>query len=354
MSTIAPDMETNDGAARARLEKVRGLSIIRDEPVPPRSPHRSRVIAALVALLGAQALLIAYFMVDRPGDGAAGLAAVRPADAAERVPAVAGPAVAIGEPGVKLQAQGFVVALRQATVSTRVAGIVSDLPVDVGDHVEKGEVVGILASDLAEKDLRLAERELSSLRAAVARARAGQEQADSEYRRELLLARDDYSTSARVAEKKLAKIVADTALASSLAELSVGEVRVERERSLLSNYTIRAPFSGVVIAKNSQVGELVAPMSAGGSFTRTGICTIVDMDSLMLLVDVSEKQMANVEAGQPVEFRLYSNEQASFSGRVVRVLPTADRAKGTLQVRIAIQDKDARMLPGMRASVNFM
>lgn len=354
MSTTAPDMETTDGAAKARLEKVRGLSIIRDEVAPTHTERRSRVVVALVVLLSVQALFIGYFLVDRSGGTAAGLEVARPAAAADMVATVARPTDAIGESGIKLQAQGFVVALRKATVSTRVAGIVSDLPVDVGDHVEKGQVVGILAADLAEKDLRLAEKELSSLRAAVARGRASQEHAESEYQRELLLAQNNYSTRARVAEKNLAKVVADTVLASALAELSVGEVQVERERSLLSNYTIHAPFSGVVIAKNSQVGELVAPMSAGGSFTRTGICTIVDMESLALLVDVSEKQMTHVDVGQPVTFRLYANEQESFAGRVVRVLPTADRAKGTLQVRIAIQDKDVRILPGMRASVNFM
>ena len=131
-------------------------------------------------------------------------------------------------------------------------------------------------------------------------------------------------------------------------------MRVQQQRSLLANYTIRAPFAGIVVERNSQVGELVAPMSAGGSFTRTGICTIVDMDSLVLVVDVGEQQIQSVKVGQAVNFRLYSDERVQMQGRVQRVVPSADRAKGTLQVRITISGKDSRVLPGMRANVNFI
>ena len=169
-----------------------------------------------------------------------------------------------------------------------------------------------------------------------------------------MLEQSNYTSRARVDEKKAASIVASTALASTIAELDVGEVRVRQQRSLLGNYTIRAPFSGIVVERNSQVGELVAPMSAGGSFTRTGICTIVDMDSLILVVDVGEQQIQNVKVGQAVNFRLYSDEQTEMRGRVQRILPSADRAKGTLQVQIAITGKDPRVLPGMRANVNFI
>ncbi|RDZ28621.1 efflux RND transporter periplasmic adaptor subunit [Lysobacter silvisoli] len=359
MSTAESDMEEMNSAAKARIEKIRGLSLVRDEPAPARGKRPSGWVLGLAGLLVAQTLVFAYFMVGRGDDTAGGAAAaasaVGAAGAAGGSPrAQAGAAAAIGEANVVLQAQGFVVARRQATVSTRVAGIVTEVPVDVGDYVERGQVVGVLNSDLAEKDLQLAEKELFSLRSMVAREQARKDQAESEYRRELELEKSHYTSRARVDEKKAASIVASTSLASTVAELDLGEVRVRQQRSLLGNYTIRAPFSGIVVERNSQVGELVAPMSAGGSFTRTGICTIVDMDSLILVVDVGEQQIQNVKVGQSVTFRLYSDEQTQMQGKVQRIVPSADRAKGTLQVQIVIVGKDPRVLPGMRANVNFI
>lgn len=359
MNTAESDIDKMDDAAKARLEKIRGLSLVRDEPPPARGGRPSRMVIVLIVVLVVQTLAFACWMIFQPRSGADEAVAASPAatgtasgTGAERQGG-ATPVAAV-DAGVRLQAQGFVIAMRQATVSTRVAGIVTDVPVDVGDHVERGQIVGVLSSDLAEQDLQLAEKELQSLRSFVARERARKAQADSEYQRELLLERGNYTTRARIDEKKAASIVAGTALSSAEAELEVGDVRVQRQRSLLDNYTIRAPFSGVVIDKNSQVGELVAPMSAGGSFTRTGICTIVDMDSLVLVVDVSEQQIHHVSVGQSVTFHLYSDERTRMQGRVQRIVPSADRAKGTLQVRIAILGKDSRVLPGMRANVNFM
>ncbi len=357
MNTVESDIEKMNGAAKARLEKIRGLSLVRDESAPTRSRRLSRVVVVLLCVLVLQTLAFAYFMIFHSGSQSDTAAAV-PAAAAgvvsgEATEATGGAPVSAADAGVRLQAQGFIIPMRQATVSTRVAGIVTEVPVDVGDFVERGQVVGVLNSDLAGQDLQRAEKELSSLRSFVARERARQEQADSEYQRELLLEQGNYTTHARVDEKKAASIVAKTALVSAMAELDVGELRVRQQRSLLDNYTIRAPFSGIVVERNSQVGELVAPMSAGGSFTRTGICTIVDMDSLVLVVDVGEQQIQHVRVGQRVTFRLYSDERTQIQGRVQRIVPTADRAKGTLQVRIAIAGKDPRVLPGMRANVNF-
>lgn len=354
MNTAESDMDKTEGAAKARLDKIRGLSLVRDEPAPPRGPGRSRMVVALACVLAAQTAIFAYFMFFR-SESKPEAAAPAPGVAVGAAPAgQGGTPTAATDPGVKLQAQGFVIAMRQATVSTRVAGIVTEVPVDVGDYVERGQVVGVLNSDLAEQDLQLAEKELSSLRSLVARERARQEQAESEYQRELMLEKSNYTSRARVDEKKAASIVARTAVASTLAELDVGEVRVRQQRSLLGNYTIRAPFSGIVVERNSQVGELVAPMSAGGSFTRTGICTIVDMDSLILVVDVGEQQIQHVKVGQAVTFALYSDERTQMKGRVQRIVPSADRAKGTLQVQIAIIGRDPRALPGMRANVNFI
>jgi RND family efflux transporter MFP subunit len=365
MNTFESEVENKDGAAKARIEKIRGLSLIRDDGMAARGVRPSRLVRVLLCVLGVQTLLFAAYLLSgsgwKPGtvaaapagahDGASGAA---PKAAGAAGPLQAGTGEGAGEGDVRLQAQGFVVAMRQATVSTRVASIVTRVPVKVGDYVERGQVVGVLNADLAEQDLDLVEKELSSLRAMVARDRARQDQAESEYQRELLLEKNNYTSRARLDEKKAASIVARTTVASTVAQLDVGEVKVRQQRSLLSNYTIRAPFSGIVVETNSQVGELVAPMSAGGSFTRTGICTIVDMDSLILVVDVGEQQIQHVQVGRPVRFRLYLDERTPMQGVVQRILPSADRAKGTLQVQIAITGKDPRALPGMRANVNFI
>lgn len=355
MSMEEPNARHAEGAPSARVAKLRSLSIAREEPRDVRPTRASRLVVALVALLSIQALAIGYLVMSRGEDAASRDATVAPpSDEAPSPDRSVRPRAEPGPSGVKLQAQGFVVAQRQATVSTRVAGIVTALPKEVGDYVKAGEVVGVLDSDLARQDLLLAEKELSSLRSSVERERARKEQSNSELVREQQLAERNFSTSARISERKAAKAVADAGYSSAVAELAVGEVRVGQYRSLLSNYTIRAPFSGIIVEMNAQVGELVAPMSAGGSFTRTGICTIVDMDSLFLAVDVSEQQIGDIKVGQPVEFRLYADERDRYLGRVARILPSADRAKGTLQVRIAIDGADAKVLPGMRANVNFM
>lgn len=354
MNTRESDIARDDSAVKARIEKIRGLSLVREELAPPRSGRWSPIVLALCGVLTLQTLALGYVLLFRGGAAQGDAAGPRDAIAPVAAPSGTASAPAVVDSSVRLQAQGFIIAMRQATVSTRVAGIVTDVPVDVGDRVEKGQVVGVLNSDLAVQDLQLAEKQLSSLRSQVERERARREQARDEYRREQLLEQGQYTTHARISEKRAASVVAETALNSAMADLEVGAVRVQQQRNLLDNYTIRAPFSGIVIERNSQVGELVAPMSAGGSFTRTGICTIVDMDSLVLLVDVGEQQIQNVEVGQKVTFRLYSDERVEIQGRVERIVPSADRAKGTLQVRISILGKDPRVLPGMRANVDFI
>lgn len=342
-------MEKTEGAAHARIEKIRGLSLIRDEAAPARSARPSPLAVVLLCVVAAQAFALGYFVFVHGAAG--GAAGAMPAAAAP--PAARDAAAAAGESAVRLQAQGFVVATRQATVSTRVAGIVTRVPVKVGDHVERGQVVGMLNADLAAQDLDLAEKELLSLRAAIVRDQARQDQAESEYQRELQLEKSNYTSRARLDEKKAASAVARATVASSQAGLEVGALRARQQRSLLDNYTIHAPFAGIVVETNSQVGELVAPMSAGGSFTRTGICTIVDMASLILVVDVGEQQISHVQVGRPVTFRLYLDDKTEMRGVVQRIVPSADRAKGTLQVQIAMDGTDARALPGMRANVNF-
>jgi multidrug resistance efflux pump len=134
----------------------------------------------------------------------------------------------------------------------------------------------------------------------------------------------------------------------------VAKVETRRQQERLDNHTIRAPFSGVVTQKNAQPGEIVSPSSAGGGFTRTGICTIVDMSSLEIEVDVNESFIGRVYPGQKVRASLDAYPDWDIPASVIATIPTADRAKATVQVRIEIELQDARILPDMGVKVGFL
>jgi RND family efflux transporter MFP subunit len=136
--------------------------------------------------------------------------------------------------------------------------------------------------------------------------------------------------------------------------IRVAEESVRVAEVQLDNTEVRAPFAGVVVAKAAQPGEMISPISAGGGFTRTGIGTIVDMDSLEIEVDVNEAFINRVTAGQPVEAMLNAYPEWKIPAEVIAVIPTADRSKATVKVRVAIKVKDARIVPDMGVRVAFL
>jgi len=146
----------------------------------------------------------------------------------------------------------------------------------------------------------------------------------------------------------------DARIAASREQVRVTERQIEVERTNLDDTVIRAPFSGIAISKDAQPGEMVSPVSAGGGFTRTGIGTIVDMDSLEVEVDVSESFISRVETDQPVVITLNAYPDRRIPGRVVAIIPTADRAKATVKVRVGFAERDAGVLPEMGARVAFL
>jgi HlyD family secretion protein len=359
--TIDGSTDMGMGSSAERVARVRSLAIAGEDRGPGTAGRDGadggrRGRRLLVAVIAAQALGLAWLAAERLGGQGGMLAPLHAAAAA--APAApqalaALPAAAGGAP-VRFEAQGFVVATRRATVSTRVAGIVTTLPVEVGDRVHKSQVLGTLDVDLAERELLLAQKQLKALEAHVRSAEASQRQAAAELEQEQSLQERRFSSAARVLQKRTGADVAGATLDNARADLAVGTLQVQQQRSLLSNYTIRAPFAGIVSEKNAQPGELIAPSGAGGGFTRTGLCTIVDTDSLEVQVDVSEQLVNRVREGQPVQFVLYAYEDKVLRGRVARVMPSADRAKGTLQVRVAILDRDPRILPDMRVRLDFL
>lgn len=335
-----------------RLARLRSLAIARDRtsavaPLAP-APTSERPVSRnhwLIGIVAVQAVAIGGLVVHGYQVGATPAAA-----AAARAPSAPATAAAVGQ----FDAQGFITATRRATVSTRVAGIVTSVRVEAGDHVVRGQIVGTLDADLANRDLLLAERQVAVVAARLRSAEAQGRQATAEVAREQPLFENQFSTRAHHLALQTSAEVATAAQDSARADLAVAELQVAQQRSLLGNYTIKAPFAGIVIEKNAQPGELIAPSGAVGGFTRTGLCTIVDMDSLEAIVDVNEQLITRVRVGQPVRLNLYAHPDATFAARVARIMPSADRSKGTLQVRINIDRPDGRILPDMGARVTFL
>jgi RND family efflux transporter MFP subunit len=256
--------------------------------------------------------------------------------------------------GSILDASGYVVARRQATVSAKVTGRVVDLEIEEGQRVEQGEVIARLdgANAQAALDRALAARaeaqaRLDAALVAFKNAQPTFTRNEQQFVRQVISAQDFDAAKASFDSARTSVEVAKRALDVAAADLEVAERNLE-------DTVVRAPFAGIVTVKAAQEGEMVSPVSAGGGFTRTGIGTIVDMDSLEVEVDVSESFINRVHAGQGVTIKLNAYPDWSIPGHVIAIIPTADRAKATVRVRVAFERKDARVLPEMGARVSFL
>jgi HlyD family secretion protein len=254
---------------------------------------------------------------------------------------------------VLLEASGFVVASRVATVSAKNFGLITEIPVEEGNFVSRGEVIARLDDRAARIDLELMQSQAESLRLAIISIGLELDQAQGDLAREVALSDKGFSSEA--VRSKLATrartLTNELAIAQSQYQTSL--VQIRKQENLLEDFVIRAPFSGIVTEKNAQPGEIISPSTAGGGFTRTGLCTIVDMDSLEIVVDVNESFIQRIQKNQRVTGELYAYPGWEFSGVVVRIIPTADRAKATIRVRIKIAETDVRILPEMGVKVRF-
>ena len=252
-----------------------------------------------------------------------------------------------------LDATGYVTARREATVSAQITGKVTEVLFDEGDRVKEGQVIARLDDTAQKAALAQAQAQLQSAQAVLTQDEAQLAQS----RRDV--ARDDdlvqrHLVSQQETEQARTLVETGTALVQSQhkqIELAAANVRAAQVQ--LDYCTVRAPFSGVVIAKAAQVGEIVSPLSAGGGFTRTGIGTLVDMDSLEIEVDVNEAYINRVAPGQPVESVLNAYPDWRIPSHVIAIIPTADRSKATVKVRIGFDLKDARIVPDMGVRVSF-
>ncbi len=256
--------------------------------------------------------------------------------------------------GTVLNASGYVTPRLRATVAAKITGRVREVLVDEGMPVQAGQVLARLDDSDAQHRLAAAEAEAAVAQAGVADLTVRLENARRELARALALLAEGVGTeqAADAARTSVESLEAQISLARERVRAARAHVGVLRQD--LDNYTIRAPFAGIAVSKDAQPGEMVSPVSAGGSFTRTGISTIVDMASLEIEVDVNESYIARVAPGQRVEATLDAYPDWRLPASVRTVIPSADRQRATVKVRISFGQLDPRILPDMGVKVAFL
>ncbi len=312
-----------------KTDLLKSLKIDRSEAAQVRAGLSPALAAGLAASTLAVGAALGWFLKPAP-----------PAPEAAPVITSTTTATASAAPAGSLTASGYVVARRQATVAAEVTGLLTEVRVEEGQKVKAGEVLAVLESTLARADTDAAIARAASAEADLA-------EAQRILRRTRELAKQGFASDAALTD-------AQARYSAALATRNALKSDADRAKAQLDRYEIRAPFDGVVVNKAAQPGEIISPVSAGGGFTRTGVCTIVDMASLEIEVDVSEAYIARVFEGQKVEAVLDAYPDWRIPAHVIATIPAADRAKATVRVRIGFEKGDPRILPEMAISVRFL
>ena len=261
--------------------------------------------------------------------------------------------VAVG-PSTILDASGYVVARRQATVSSKITGKVVHVGIEEGQRVEPGQVIARLDDTNARAAVQQARAQRAQAEANLVAARVAFENATPTYQRNEMQYAKAVISAQTLDTAKAAYDAARTGLDVAARALDVADAGVAFAERNLEDTVVRAPFAGVVTVKAAQEGEMVSPISAGGGYTRTGVGTIVDMDSLEVEVDVSENFINRVHAGQRATAKLNAYPDWEIPAHVIAIIPTADRAKATVKVRVGFDTRDDRILPEMGVRVAFL
>ncbi len=309
---------------------------------PATRNHATRWRGWLLALLIAGVGAAGWWSWSRPAVLAVRTATAQPIAAA-----------APAEQAV-LDATGYVTARRQATVSAKITGRVAEVLIEEGQRVLEGDVLARLDPIDANAQHALAQSQLAAASAELADLSLQQTQAERDAERAETLAARKLTSTQSVEDARLRVTTLGARLHAQRRRVEVARRGVELAEVALDNTIIRAPFDGVVTNKAAQPGEIVSPMSAGGGFTRTGIGTVVDMDSLEIEVDVNESYISRVRPDQAVTANLNAYPDWDIPAHVITIIPTADRAKATVRVRIALDVKDTRIVPEMGVRVSFM
>lgn len=326
----------------SEADKKALLGQLRIDRSAPEKPAPSRRIWFVAAVLVAAALLAAAAWRVLSGRTALTVHT-----------AVAQP-LGAGSAGSVLDATGYVTARREATVSAQITGTVSAVLIEEGDHVREGQVIGRLDDTAQRAALAQSQAQLHSAQALLVQAQAQLAQSRRDVKRDEDLVQRKLVSEQAVEQARTQVDTQAAQLESQRRQVDLAEAGVRSAQVQLDYCTVRAPFTGVVIAKAAQVGEIVSPLSAGGGFTRTGIGTIVDMDSLEIEVDVNEAYINRVLPGQKVEAVLNAYPEWQIPSHVIAIIPTADRSKATVKVRIGLDVKDPRIVPDMGVRVSFL
>lgn len=336
ITELTPPSKTTSGDLLQELHIERAAQ---HDPTPPRFGPRPVSVGLAVAI---SASLCLWFW-----GRTSTVAEVDPVAAADV------PGAPTTTAGPTLDASGYVVARRTATVSSQLTGVVTDVLFEEGDHVEQGQVLARLDARSAMAGLESAQRQVAAAGQLARQHEIQFAQAlrDSQRALELsesgLMSRQDVEQASAKANELQAQMLSQRRNAQAARALAdVAQVN-------LDHAVIRAPFAGVITSKAAQVGEIISPSAASG-YTRTGVATIVDMNSLEVEVDVGEAYIGRVRIGMAADVRLNAYPELPLPGKVIAIIPTADRGKATVKARIGLQLNDPRILPDMGARVSFL
>ncbi|MDZ4674200.1 MAG: efflux RND transporter periplasmic adaptor subunit [Gemmatimonadota bacterium] len=259
-----------------------------------------------------------------------------------------------GGSGTGITANGYVVARTRASVSSRLSGRLAMLAVEEGSKVRRGQVMARLENDEYVAALAQTEADSGRAEASLTEAIALRDQLERDLARSRDLVSRNMEAAAN-AEGLQAQLLAATArVGVQRAQIRSATAAIAYARANLDNTFIRAPFDGTILRKDAEVGEVVAPVAAGGGLTRGAVVTMADLETLEVEVDVNEAYIAQISDQQPTRIVLDAYPSAAFAGTVRQIVPTADRQRATVQVKVAISDRDARILPEMGARVEFL
>ncbi|HWA26243.1 MAG TPA: efflux RND transporter periplasmic adaptor subunit [Lacunisphaera sp.] len=313
------------------------LDDLRIERGSPPAPRRTLPLV-LGALLLALVLAVGWWLM-------------RPKTPEVRTAVAREVSVAAGERTV-LNASGYVTTRREATVSSKVTGKVMEILIEEGVQVEAGQVLARLDDTNVRGNLQLAQAQLASAKSSLEETRVHLVDAERDLKRQATLLKGTVASQADYDRAETAAQALRARLTQQQATITVEERSVAIWQQQLDDTIIRAPFAGIVTSKNAQPGEMISPMSSGG-FTRTGICTIVDLDSREIEIDVNESYINRVSPGQAVDATLDAYADWKIPCKVIAIIPTADRQKSTVRVRVGFDKLDPRILPQMAVKVAF-
>jgi RND family efflux transporter MFP subunit len=271
-----------------------------------------------------------------------------------RVVEIASARVPTDNRSILLNASGYVTPRQRATVAAKITARVTRVLTDEGLHVKEGQILATLDESDARVRLNSAKADRDATEAGLADLQVQLANAERELHRTEGLEKSGVSSRQAL---DLARTTVDSLRARitlTHQQVDAADKRIRMAQQDIDNCIVRAPFAGIVVSKDAQVGEMVSPVSAGGGFTRTGIATLVDMNSLEIEVDVNESYIARVMPGMPVTAVLDAYPEWKIPSKVRTIIPTADRQKATVKVRISFDQLDPRILPDMGVKVTFL